>query len=550
MNIPNQKQRSVQMHDFAMNPSSEVPRSQHDLSHGKKVPFSFSYLIPILNEFVLPGDTWNANITVAARTAVPIVPLQDNWRLDFFSFFIPMRLVWNNTARFFGEQDNPTDSISFTIPQMVSPTGGYAIGTLQDYMGLPTAGQITAGNTITHSSLPVRAYNLLKNTWFRDENIETSAFVGGATYNGASDGPDNWFSYVLQQRGKRFDYFTQALPWPQKGNVSIPLPLGTTAPIQSTGLGITFDNISGGRAGTGINLTSGVNTPTWTNTTASATSVATFGAAGLGQQSLVTNLAGATGTTLNAFRQAVTMQQYLEKDARGGTRYTEYNFNHYKVRSPDARLQRPEFIGGGSAPINTTAIPQTSATGLSGGTTPAGTLSASGYATGRAGFTYSATEHGFIITLVCATADLTYSQGMRRQWSMLTRYDVPVPLLMGLGEQTILTKEIYIDGSASDNTAFGYAPRWDEYRYIPSSIHGIYRPNATGNIAYWHSSQLFGSTPTLNSTFILDDAKTVVQRNFSAGAATVGQQILADFYFDIKAARPISVYGIPGLTRL
>lgn len=542
MPVPNLKQRQVNLHDFAMTPAADVPRSSFNLSHARKVPFSFSDIIPIFCEFALPGDTWNCRISTSARTAVPIVPVQDNWHLEFFAHFIPMRLVWTNAEKFWGEQDNPGDSIAFTIPQTTSPAGGYAIGSIYDYLGFPTVGQVGGGNTVTHSALPNRCYALVWNEWHRDENLQNKATFSMA------DGPDTSNVYTVLRRGKRFDYFTQALPWPQKGNTAISVPLGTSAPVIGVA-GQPIGFLDGGATAKVIQTTNA--------STAIALSAASSGTGGLrldtvaANTKIVCDLTSATGATINALRTAITMQQYLEKDARGGTRYNEFVYTHFRVRTADSRLQRPEMIGSGYVAINTTPIPQTSATGLTGGSTPAGSLAASGSASGgQAGFSYSATEHGFILVTCSARADITYSQGLRRIHSASTRYDFPVPLLANLGEQALLNKEIYCDGSANDANVFGYAPRWDEYRFIPSQVVGIYRPSAASNIAYWNSSQNFSSLPTLNTTFIQDDSKTTVQRNFAAGAATLGQQVLADFWFDIKAARPLPLYGIPGLTRL
>jgi len=526
------------------------------MPHGLKTAFGFSNLIPILVEEVLPGDTWKCGITTAARTAIPLVPVQDNWHLEFFSFFCPMRLLWSNASRFWGEQDAPADSISFVIPQCVSAAGGFPINTLFDYMGLPTVGQVGGGNTVSVNALPLRAYNYIWNTWFRDENLQNSVIPQNP--GTAGNGPDAVANYNLLARGKRFDYITQALPWPQKGATAISLPLGTQATVRAqatplitgTSPGIQWrDSVGGGAPGVNqhlmvTNAASGTPNMEWSTTAAVA------GAADpLYPSNLYADLTTATAATINQLRQAITLQQYLEKDARGGTRYTEFVFNHFGVRSPDARLQRPEFIGGGHANILTTAIPQTSATGLTGGTTPAGNLSASGHITGKTGFTYSATEHGFILTLVSARAELTYQQGLRKMWSRSARYDYPVPLLANLGEQALLNREVYADGSANDANVFGYIPRWDEYRHIPSRITGLYRSTSAGTIDYWHSAQRFTGLPTLNSTFITDDSATVVQRNFTAGAATANQQILADFAFSITVARALPAYGIPGLTR-
>jgi len=548
MKVPNMKQQSVTLHDFAMNPRSDVPRSVFPITHGHKTAFSFSKLIPILVEEVLPGDTWKCGITTVARTAVPIVPLQDNWHLEFFSFFVPMRLVWTNAPKFWGEQNAPADSINYTIPRVSSAAGGFAINTIYDYMGLPTVGQVAGANIIYANSLPLRAYNLIYNKWFRDENLQNPV------NELVSDGPDVVSDFALMSRGKRFDYFTQALPWPQKGGTAISLPLGSSATVKTNATEL---------------ITSSGNASTWRftgGTQPNTDQVAVFRAASPGVMqagtpastgaggaifptNLYADLTTATAATINQLRQAITLQQYLEKDARGGTRYTEFVFNHFGVRSPDARLQRPEFIGGGHANILTTAIPQTSATGLTGGSTPMGNLAATGHTHGQTGFTYSSTEHGFILTLVSARADLTYQQGMRKMWGRSTRYDYPVPLLANLGEQALSNFEIYADGSANDAAVFGYVPRWDEYRHIPSRITGLYRSTSAGTIDYWHSAQRFTSLPSLNTTFITDTSDVVTQRNFSAGASSANQQILADFFFTGSVARALPAYGVPGLTR-
>ena len=345
---------------------------------------------------------------------------------------------------------------------------------------------------------------------------------------------------MLLKRGKRKDYFTGALPWPQKGNAAVTLPLGTTAPVNvaasiATGNSVRLNVLGTTTARQVISQNSGTGT-TWGTLSAAGQAVEVFA-----------DLSTATAATINQLRQSFQIQRLLERDARGGTRYTEIIRSHFGVISPDARLQRPEYIGGGRTPIITNAVPQTSSTGLTGATTPMGTLAATGHAQGATGFTYSSTEHGYILVLASARADLTYQQGLRKLWSRSTRYDFYFPVFAMLGEQAVLNKEIYSDGSANDAAVFGYQERWAEYRYNPSQITGIFRSTSAGTIDYWHSAQKFTALPTLNATFIQDDAATVTQRNFAGGALTANQQLLCDFFCDMTVARPLPMYSVPGM---
>ena len=524
--------KSVSTHDFAMVPRADIPRSRFSMQKTLKTTFDSGYLVPIMCEEVLPGDTFNVNVTMFGRLATPLFPVMDNLHLDSFFFFVPNRLVWTNWVKFMGEQDNPADSISYSIPQQVSPAGGYAIGSLQDYFGLPTVGQVTAGNTVSHSALPVRAYNLIYNEWFRDQNLQNSVTVN------TGDGPDASpaTNYTLLRRGKRHDYFTGALPWPQKGGTAVTLPLGTSAPIAFAGGAGAYDL-------TIKSIADGVQRPM----NASGTLLQNSGATpGVGAQALYADLSAATAATINQLRQSFQIQKLLERDARGGTRYTEILRAHFGVQSPDARLQRPEYLGGGSTPINISPIAQTSGTGATGQTTPLGNLAAMGtYLAPGHGFTQSFVEHGYVIGLVSVRADLTYQQGLRRHWSRSTRYDYYFPAFAMLGEQAILNKEIYVTGGATDSQVFGYQERWAEYRYNPSEITGLFRSTAAGTIDPWHYAQKFTSLPTLNSTFIQDTPP--LSRNLAVGAAANGQQLLLDAFFNINAARPLPMYSVPGL---
>ena len=549
------RNKSVDTHKFSMVPKADIPRSSFDRQSTHKTTFDSGYLVPIYCDEVLPGDTFNFSMTAFARVATPIYPIMDNLHLETFFFFVPNRLVWTNWVKFMGQQDNPADSISYVIPQQVSPTGGYPVSSLQDYFGLPTVGAVgLSANTVSHSALPLRAYNLIFNEWFRDENLQNSVVVD------KGDGPDTTSNYSILRRGKRHDYFTAALPWAQKGGTAVTLPLGTSAPVFGTGktLGI-YDgtNIMGGHSSTISALTGAVGsygaapggTPSGQGIAASKNfGVITAAQAGAtsSNSGLYADLSAATAATVSQLRQSFQIQKLLERDARGGTRYTELVRAHFGVISPDARLQRPEYLGGGSTPVNINPIAQTSATGLTGGSTPVGTLSAMGnVVSSNNRFSQSFTEHGHVIGLMQVRADLTYQQGLRKMWSRSTRYDFYFPEFAMLGEQAILNKEIFCDGSANDTAAFGYQERWAEYRYLPSLITGLFKSTSAGTIDGWHLAQKFTALPTLNTTFIQDTPP--MSRIVAVGASANGQQFILDSLINIRTVRPMPLYSVPGM---
>jgi len=520
--------QTVTQKHFASVPAPQISRSSFDRSNGFKTTFDAGPLFPIFYDEALPGDTFKMNAAFFARLNTPTVPIMDNMHFQTFFFEVPVRQLWENWKKFNGEQVNPGDSTDYMIPQLPAPAGGWTIGSLGDYFGLPT------GVDIETSALPFRAYNHIWNEWFRDQNLQDSI-----DYQ-TGDGPDLPTSYPIQSRGKRHDYFTSSLPWPQKSDSgSVSIPLGTTAPVVTDGTPpgmaqLTNQAYNGQlqtvQSQTDVNLSAGpapgVDSLVWTDT---------------GMQA---DLTDATAATINQLRQSIAVQRLFEKDARGGTRYIEVIKSHFGVTSPDLRLQRPGYLGGGKTMINISPVAQTQATSET--VTPQANLAAIGtLSANNHGFTKSFTEHTIIIGLGCVFADLTYQRGIERSWSRKTRFDFYWPELATIGEQEVLNKEIYAQGTPVDDEVFGYQERFAEYRYKPSLITGLFRSDAVQSLDFWHLSQDFDNLPVLGDTFIKENPP--VDR---VVATPDEPQFKLDAYFNLKCARPMPMYGIPGLTRI
>ncbi len=518
-------------HTFARVPSAEIPRSSLDRSHSLKTTFNSGLLIPILCDEALPGDTIACNMTGFGRLNTPKVPLMDNMYLDTFFFAIPYRLVWDNWQKFNGEQANPNDSTDFLVPEMTSPAGGYLEETLEDYFGIPTK---VAG--LKHHSLMHRAYFLVWNEWFRDQNLQNSKTVP------LGDGPDDPADFALLRRGKRHDYFTAALPWPQKGP-AVPLPLTGNAPVK----GIGSESQTFGAAAETVYETGGTGSVVYPANTSRG-----FYSSGAnafhareddnnpGFPAIFADLSAVTAATINELRQAWQIQRLFERDARGGSRYTEIIRSHFGVISPDQRLQRPEFLGGGSSPIIVNPVAQTSSTDA---TSPQANLAAIGTVTAQGhGFSKSFTEHCLILGLCMVRADLNYQQGLNRMWSRRDRFDFFWPVLAHIGEQAVLSKEIYADGTGDDELVWGYQERYAEYRYKPSQITGKFRSNTAQPLDVWHLAQKFDTRPTLSGQFIEENPP--IDRIIAVPSEP---ELKLDCWFRYRWARPMPVFGIPGL---
>lgn len=553
--------KSVMSHDFSRIPRTDIEVSTFDRSHGVKTAFDSGYLVPIYLDEVVPGDTFAVDATLVSKMLSPMVSApMDNLFLDTFWFYVPSRLLWNNFTRMMGERPNPKDSIDYLVPQINSGSG-FAVGSLADYFGIPTGVP-----NLSVNALPFRAYAKIWDDWFRCEFLQDCIIN---KYEDLGDGnPNNVDWLALRRRGKRHDYFTSALPWPQLG-AGVELPLQGNAPVVGNGLGLALTyapgDVSGVQYLTGSDgsdraaLSQYYTHSAYPNGVAlgDASAVANsdqhaWGALGVVQDparsGLVADLSKTSAATINSLRMAFQLQRMMERDARGGTRYVEIIRQHFRTICPDARLQRSEYLGGSSDLINIHQLVQTSSTDS---TTPQGNRVSNADGFAKCGWTKSFSEHGYVIGLVNVRADLNYQQGLNRIWSRRVRYDFYWPTLAHLGEQAVLNKEIFAQGvdvkdskgTPIDDLPFGYQERYAEYRYHPSIITGKLRSTAQGTLDVWHLAQKFDALPTLSKEFIEDNPP--IGRLL---AVTTGEpQFLLDCYIGCKCTRPMPLYSVPGL---
>lgn len=517
---------SGQTHDFAnAQPGVSMERSTLSRPSRTITAFDANNLVPILVDEVLPGDTYKLTCQVLAWLATPLKPFLDNLILTVHFWFVPNRLGWDNWQRFQGEQINPGDSTSFTVPQIDIAGGQAGVSKLADYFGIPLI-----ATTYEVNALPFRAYNRIWTDFYRDQNLQNSLTLDTGDANSTEA------NHVIKKRGKQKDYLTGALPFAQKGDV-VPSTLSGTVPVTSTTAGkptfdvggavdSAFENLSAGnRAIYVVDAAAGQSDVTWGTTTG-----------------LEADLSTGTGATVNALRTSIAIQHVYELDARGGTRHPEQLKARWGVTSQDFRLQRPEYLGGGSTPISVTPIPKTSGA-VSG---IVGELAGFGVGQGNCGaFTHSFVEHGYVIALASVRSDLTYQEGVARHWNYSTRFDYYEPAFAGLGEQAVYNREIFVSNDANDLLVWGYQERGAHMKYGRSMVTGIMNGNFDTPLDQWHLAELFETLPTLNASFI--EGNTPVDRVI---AVVTEPHIIMDAYFSNQCTRVMPVHNTPGLNRL
>ena len=546
--------KSYMSHKFSEVPRAEIQRSRFDRSHGYKTTFDSGYLVPVYVDEMLPGDSFRLNMSFLSRLATPIVPIMDNIYLTSFFFFVPNRLLWKNWERFMGDQPYPGASTDFLVPQQTAPAeGGWPVGSFEDYIGLPTGIK-----SVKADELVTRAYALIWNEWFRDENLQQPVVqdTDDANNTGSNTGTqltDAQNGGLPLKAGKMHDYFTSCLPEPQKGEASaVPISIanmqvttGASDNSYDSGNPLRWKgNVEGTNNVLAVHLGGNRNNETVAK---EDTGTSTYPGYDLRPSNLIAYSNGAeTNITINELRQAIAIQHILEADARGGTRYTELLKNEFGVTSPDSRLQRTEYIGGNRIPININQVIQQSATDQ---TSPQGNTAAYSLTTSRNKMmSYSATEHGYILGLAVIRVDHSYQQGLRRMWSRKRRFDFYHPMLANLGEMEVLNKEIYCQGKDEDDDVFGYQEAWADYRYHPNMVTGEMRSNYDQSLDAWHYADYYKKLPVLSSEWI-QEGKENIDRTIAV-QSEISHQFIANFYFDQTWTRPMPIYSIPGLEKI
>lgn len=558
--------RNAESH-FAVNPTRiDMSRSRFDRSSSYKTTFNVGQIIPFYVDEVLPGDTFSIDTSKVVRMQTLLTPVMDDIFLDTYYFFVPNRLTWSHWKQFMGENTESAwiPSVEYEVPQLTAPEGGWNIGTIADYMGIPTG---VSGLSV--NALPFRAYALIMNEWFRDENLSDplNIPVTDATVQGVNTGTfvtDVAKGGLPYTAAKYHDYFTSALPAPQKGpDVTIPVASAVQYPVIPLDKNVSFDSSGIGMRLGDVETSNPVIPSNGTyyplNYGGGSGSGSPLGKTGFYIGSLENNPQGSAlaplnlwavgdGTvqaaTINQLRLAFQIQKLYERDARGGTRYIEILKSHFGVTSPDARLQRPEYLGGNRIPININQVVQSSSTDASG--TPQGNTAAYSLTSdNHSDFTKSFVEHGFLIGVMVARYRHTYQQGLERFWSRKDRFDYYFPVFANIGEQAIKNKEIYAQGTEKDDEVFGYQEAWADYRYRPNRVTGEMRSAAPQSLDVWHLGDDYESLPSLSDSWIREDSKTV--NRVLAVSDNVSAQLFCDIYVRNLCTRPMPLYSIPGL---